>query len=589
MKHLKVSTIIHSFILAIALLVVFPVAAAAAESIDSLDVIIVVKEDGSLFVKESIAYDFDTEVKRGIYRTIPSRHAQEASSFYKNRYIEVDNVVATRNGIADRVQISEVAGETKIRIGKPSVYLKEKQTYVLSYNVNGALAYYEAENPELYWDAIGSQWSVPIANVSVAVYDPDEVFLGQQTCYRGFFGSTEYCGNDVAPSGKSLYVAENLAPGEMVTIAQELNPDKVAVVILESVYIFYYIFIFFVILIIGAGVWVYRFKTFHKPNAPLVVQYEPYSDVLPMYTGVLKDGRLDPHDITAGLLYLAQEGFISINKTSEKVMYFFEVDDYEVTLKRPKSETASHFHTVLLDLLFITDIPGGFAVKLSELKETVHRQRANAGYIKNLKESIKEDLLERGFYESTYKRGSLTALSALAFVLLIFVGFPGVVFLASIGGITFPGFVFPVMVGCAVVLGIIVAVVARRRTKLGYEALYHISGFEKFLSATDKERFDFHNAPEKNPQQFMEYLPYAVALGIEEKWAEVFEDVTIQNPDWYTSDTSVSSFSATELTGNLGAFSTSFVSSTGTSGGSSGSSGGGFSGGGSGGGGGGSW
>ena len=118
----------------------------------------------------------------------------------------------------------------------------------------------------------------------------------------------------------------------------------------------------------------------------------------------------------------------------------------------------------------------------------------------------------------------------------------------------------------------------------GYEALNHLEGFKLFLTVTDKERFEFHNAPAKSPQLFMEYLPYAIALGVEKEWAKVFSDITIPQPDWYSGG-SVAAFSATDFTSDISAFSSSFSSSSGTSG----SSGGGGVGGGGGGGGGGSW
>jgi hypothetical protein len=34
---------------------------------------------------------------------------------------------------------------------------------------------------------------------------------------------------------------------------------------------------------------------------------------------------------------------------------------------------------------------------------------------------------------------------------------------------------------------------------------------------TEKERIEFFNSPETNPQEFLDYLPYAIAFGVEEK------------------------------------------------------------------------
>ncbi len=125
------------------------------------------------------------------------------------------------------------------------------------------------------------------------------------------------------------------------------------------------------------------------------------------------------------------------------------------------------------------------------------------------------------------------------------------------------------------------ALSAPRRTTLGYEAKEYLQGFKDFLSVTEAQRYIFHNAPEKNAEHFMEFLPYAIAFGVEKQWAKVFEGITLPSPSWYDGG-SMSTFSAVNLTSSLGEFSSSFTAS-------SGSSGGGSSGGGGGGGGGGSW
>jgi uncharacterized membrane protein len=132
---------------------------------------------------------------------------------------------------------------------------------------------------------------------------------------------------------------------------------------------------------------------------------------------------------------------------------------------------------------------------------------------------------------------------------------------------------------------IIFAVVSRRRTKKGYEARDHLEGFKQFLSVTGKDRYAFHDAPAKSPGQFTQYLPYAVAFGVEEAWAEVFKDITIPEPSWYEGSSGTGHFAAATLVSDLGSFSSSFSSSSGTNA----SSGGGSAGGGAGGGGGGSW
>jgi uncharacterized membrane protein YgcG len=134
-------------------------------------------------------------------------------------------------------------------------------------------------------------------------------------------------------------------------------------------------------------------------------------------------------------------------------------------------------------------------------------------------------------------------------------------------------------------------------TRAGRKVLDKIEGFKMFLSATEKDRLNLMNPPERTPELFEKYLPYALALDIEQAWAEQFSDVLsgagiggrTYSPVWY-SGPNWSTFGAGGLASSLGSsFSDAISSSSTAPGSSSGSGGGGSSGGGGGGGGGGGW
>lgn len=80
-----------------------------------------------------------------------------------------------------------------------------------------------------------------------------------------------------------------------------------------------------------------------------------------------------------------------------------------------------------------------------------------------------------------------------------------------------------------------------------------------FLSVTEKERLRLLNPPEKTPELFEKYLPYAVALDVEKAWAEQFVGVlaslqeggTRYTPGWYHG-TNWSSSDFGNLTSSLG-------------------------------------
>jgi len=130
------------------------------------------------------------------------------------------------------------------------------------------------------------------------------------------------------------------------------------------------------------------------------------------------------------------------------------------------------------------------------------------------------------------------------------------------------------------------------RSKKGVAAKEHILGLKLYLTVGEKDRINFHNAPEKKPELFEKLLPLAMVLGVEKKWAKQFDGLFNTQPNWYSS-TGYSTFSSIQLANGLYKFKTDSSASLSSSPSSSSSGGSGFSGGssggGGGGGGGGSW
>jgi hypothetical protein len=131
-------------------------------------------------------------------------------------------------------------------------------------------------------------------------------------------------------------------------------------------------------------------------------------------------------------------------------------------------------------------------------------------------------------------------------------------------------------------------------TPAGRELLDKIEGFRMFLRTIDGDRLNQIMPPEKTPELFDKYLPYAVALDCEVAWAQQFSAVLESarktdgySPYWYVGNRA---FPMNAFALSFGAsFSSAIAASAATPGTSSGGGGGGFSGGGGGGGGGGGW
>jgi uncharacterized membrane protein len=134
-------------------------------------------------------------------------------------------------------------------------------------------------------------------------------------------------------------------------------------------------------------------------------------------------------------------------------------------------------------------------------------------------------------------------------------------------------------------------------TLKGRQVMDQIEGFTMYLSVAEKERLEILHPPEKTPELFEKYLPYALALDVENEWSEQFADVLARaqvdgqsySPTWYRGS-SWDGFRASRFADTLGgAFAGAIASASSPPGSSSGSGGGGSSGGGGGGGGGSGW
>ncbi|MBL8502460.1 MAG: DUF2207 domain-containing protein, partial [Rhodocyclaceae bacterium] len=134
-------------------------------------------------------------------------------------------------------------------------------------------------------------------------------------------------------------------------------------------------------------------------------------------------------------------------------------------------------------------------------------------------------------------------------------------------------------------------------TLAGRRLLDELAGFRMYLDVAEKDELRVRRGPERTLQLFEKYLPYALALGVENAWAEQFSDILDRAratggadavPRWYSGSSwdSAGGGFAGALAGGL---SSAIASASSSPGSSSGGGGGGSSGGGGGGGGGGGW
>jgi uncharacterized membrane protein YgcG len=542
---------------------------------------ILIREDSSFLVKETIEVKLERP-RHGIYRDIPYRYTDDTGKEIRTPL----KILSVTDGAGkDRtVKTLKQGNIVRLRIGDPQRTVQGFQTYVILYQVENALLFF-TDRDELFWNVTGNYWPAPIFSASAAV-----AFAGGKKsqnlwggCYTGAYGSKEAsCRFDLAASSGRFSALRPLQPREGFTIAFAWEKGLVAppsswqkflwTMNLGENWVFILPLLAFFLM---AGRWVRRGRDPRVREAVRVMYAPPQFDQKPLHpaeVGTLVDERLDPRDITATVVGLAAKGYLKIEENRKEGL-FFDTTDYALIRVKDPDRELSPFEEKLMKFLLPGTIP---AIALSQLKNKFYTN------LKSLKETLYGDLVKKGYFSVSPEK--VRNRYVLIGILTSFIGFFASFILAE-------GNLWATL-ACGLtglpVLAFAGAMPAK--TRRGALAYMDILGFREFMDRADKDRLQ--RLGEKD--LFYKYLPYAIALDVVDRWAEAFEGMYQEPPQWYVSPLGMRSFSPMRFSRSLNSATSSLASAMfsaprGSGSGGGGGGGGGFSGGGFGGGGGGTW
>jgi uncharacterized membrane protein len=547
---------------------------------------IIIDRDSSFVVKETIEVTFHRP-RHGIYRQIPFKYREELGHVITTP----TRVRSVKDGSGKdwKYKVSKKDHMIHVRIGDPKRFVKDRQTYVITYEVENAILFFN-DHDELYWNVTGNDWKAPIeeasASVGLALQNSSKNLW--TACYTGLHGSKEsQCSSDIYENGAKFSTARKLTVGEGFTIA--FGWDKGLVSPPSSWKKFFWA-------IDLRENWVFLFPPlallymiFHwrrrgrdpKVRESVTVMYEPpkfnNQSLSPGEVGALIDEKLDPRDITSTILGLAVKGYIKIEEQKEEGLIFDKKDYYIKKMKEPDA-ALNAFETELMRSLVPAGLPGTL---VSSLK---NRFYTNLAF---LRKTLYGELIKKKYFlRSPEKVRNLYG--GIGFLTMVFGSF-ALLFLASESPVK--SILAAVLTGLPVIL---FAKVMPAKTKAGASAYMEIVGFQEFLNRAEKDRLEKMG----DMNLFSKFLPYAVALDVADNWARAFEGIYQDPPDWYVSPGGFRTFnpyvfthSVHSVTSDLTSAMTSAPRGSGIGGGGGGGGfgGGGSSGGGFGGGGGGSW
>ncbi|MBZ9936518.1 DUF2207 domain-containing protein [Mesorhizobium sp. BR1-1-16] len=630
MRHL----LIAGLVLLVALL-----PARAEERILTFVSDVVVARNGDLGVTEQIRIEVEgDQIRHGIVRDFPTRYTDRRGASVIVGFT-VQGV--SRDGNAEPYSLEPLANGTRIRIGSADATVPHgPHDYVIRYRTTRQIGFFP-DFDELTWNATGTDWTFPIDSAEARITLPEAVSFQNFIAYTGPPGSRDHAASviwDTAHPGTVLFrTTEPLAVGSGLTVSASWQKGIVDPPSFERRARWWFLDNLGALAALAGSFLTlgYFFLAWLKvgrdpPRGPMVPLFSPPEGISAAAARYVSAMAFDNRAFTAALLDLGVHGRL-------------QLADSGSTLVVSRQESAAPVGPPEADMeaaLF----RGAAAVPLEQKNHQV-LQAAKAALSRGLARSYAGTIfhwnggwLAIGMLLTalTYLLTGLGLVTAIggdrgvqAIIGLLFASVAGIVVgialnagqtgqslfsrlltwiflgafaiafggsgvIAFVGTIVAPLDAAPLLLP-AVVLPVLVSSFGwmRSPTAAGQKLRDAVAGFRHYLGTAEEHRLEILHPPEKTPVLFERYLPYAVALDVENAWAAKFAGVlatagaSAAVANWYVTS---SHRDPSSLVDRLGSSLSQSVASASTApGSSSGSSGGGSSGSGGGGGGGSGW
>ncbi|MEJ2128927.1 MAG: DUF2207 domain-containing protein [Woeseiaceae bacterium] len=548
---------------------------------------IIVMQDGWIDVTETITVRAEgNRIRRGIYRDFPTEYRDRLGN---DVVVGFDIISVQRNGAREDFHTQGIRDGIRTYFGSSNRYIRSgEHTYTFHYRASRMLGFFD-NHDELYWNVTGVNWEFPIDSASATVSFGFDVAAGDLSAegYTGAFGfkKQDYTSRIETVGSVHFQTTEGLPPLNGLTIVvgwpkglveAPTELDKLGWVLSDNANLLIAVIGFVILLAYYIPVWRHFGKD--PEEGVIVTRYVPPDGFSPASLRFIRQMYYDDKVMTAAIVNLGVKGYlrIDVEEGSDGFLGIGKEEDKYLLVKTdpgPNAPSMAPGERELYDGLFMD-------------REKVLLDQENHEELGRAKSDHKRSLAKD--YKQHYFKynGLLNIPAAIILVLTVVMSVKERITISSVA-------VFVLMAITAITF----AVIMKRPTLRGRKLLDEVLGFKDYLEIAEKHEMELRNPPQKTPQLFEKYLPYALALGVDQSWAEKFAAVigNAQMPDgqpyspaWYSGSWNSRSLGRTtsSLTSSL---STAVTQSVTPPGSSSGGGGGGFSGGGGGGGGGGGW
>lgn len=599
-----------------------------SEKIRNYEVTVQINKNGTLTVNEVIDYQFGEEFKHGIYRDIPLRSKRFGfdvhKSFIKMNWIKRDgkDEEYTKNHFYEGIRY-RIGSETEL----VNLY-KTESIYELNYDIYNAV--FEKDGIyQVYYNAIGQFWNVPIEQASVIIRFPDGQKIKKNEIeklevYTGSYGEKGE-NYDILENDEEIHIStKELEAKNGITFMLNLKTDKISPTLVDKLKIVYLsnpaiiILPFLLLFLTIYSIVTWKFFGKDPQGKSVIPEFNLPKDISPMFAAYINGERDTVEILNAGIFTLLTKGFIVANRVNGEIKYNKE----SKTVYTQETELAEE-ERMLLDALS------------SEKNDIFGSEKR----IYNKANSIIEILKDK-YHKIIYKNNGsfLVPFYCAAPVFMIFIfsqtNFEifnpfiilyilitlgsffhriwitvskklliGLVIIVILGVSFYQGIEIFVFTTYFVILFIVYAKLIGKYTNEGLRKKEYLKGMKMYIKTAEENQIRKFDNVKELIEYFNGILPFAVALGVKNEAIKLMKKtIKLYNFDInesyinshthmyaYSNNSFTNIFSRSYSSGKSKIMSEKFSSSKSGSGGGGFFSGGGFSGGGSGGGGGGSW
>jgi uncharacterized membrane protein YgcG len=491
------------------------------------DVALTVQPNSDILVEETQRIQFTSGSFHFGYRAIPLDRVDQITDVGVSEIVNGTERRYTPDSTSEYGFTTENA-DNNLKITWYFPYTSNSShTYIVRYRAVGGLRIY-AEGDQLWWKAVGADHGFPIRTSKVTVRLP-ATFSTDQLKLASYGASAT---SQVTDTGQVVFNAQNIpsdqelevrvqfphgvvqgsAPAWQAADDQRRQYGPVVGVLLGGLGL---------VLLVGGPLAVYLLWYTRGRDVPagLVPEYisEPPDDLPAGVVGTLVDEKADLKDIIASIVDLARrgalrmeevrhEGFLGIGSGSD---FVFHMEDI--------SKATRPFEQTLIRSIF----GGRKEQKMSDLREKFYTA------IPGLNNQLYDELVKAGFFprspETTRRMWGGVGLAGL-----VVAGVIGFCMFGALGSYSAAAACPAIALGITMVGLMIAGGFMPRKTAQGAEETAKWLAFKRYLQTIEK-----HGDLQAVKDKFEEFLPYAIAFGIDHSLISKFAAVDAPAPTWW--------------------------------------------------------